>query len=126
MRTVVLALVCIALGFGLSAWKIPTAVKAQTAATQTPDVANISTGRFQIAHIYYSAVRQGTVIIDSQTGRVFELATGKDKDGKDMAVFQQTAIRFCLDPSCNDYGGESQACQHRPSLCSRNRQPRPH
>jgi hypothetical protein len=104
MRTAVLVLTCVALGFGLSSWKFST-VKAQAPTAEKQDADNITTGRFQLVHAYYSTARQGTFMIDSKTGRVFELATGKDKDGKEMAVFQQAPISFCIEPTCTaDYG----------------------
>jgi hypothetical protein len=60
-------------------------------------------GRFQIAHVYYSAEKQGTIMIDSQVGRVYVLVTGKDKNGNETRAFQQLPINSCTDASCMDY-----------------------
>lgn len=98
MRTVGLALVCVALGFGLRAWKSPAAVKAQTIEAVTePDTPNRGTGRYQLVHIYYSAARQGTALFDPQTGHVFELAV---ETGTDKTVFQQVPFTFCVTAGC--------------------------
>jgi hypothetical protein len=100
MRLTVFVLVCVAVVFGT--WDISAA---QTHATVAQGTSNVTTGRFQLVHAYYSTDRQGTLMIDSQTGRVFELASAKDKDGKEIVVFQQVPIGFCTEPTCTaDYG----------------------
>ena len=71
-------------------------------ASPAADVA-IPQGRFQLAHVYFSAERQGTIMIDSRTGRVYLLARGADKDGKEIQSFQQLPISSCRDVNCLQY-----------------------
>jgi|HubBroStandDraft_2_1064218.scaffolds.fasta_scaffold349405_2 hypothetical protein len=89
---VILVLVAVLAGFLLGhSRSFDHPLRAQTL-SQTLE-AVLSQGRFQIAHIYYSTSRQGTALVDSQTGRVWELAQTKDGD----EVFQEITV-FALTP----------------------------
>lgn len=99
IAVVVLAVAC-GLLFG-RAWSRGNRVYAQGSSPAT-DV-TIPEGRFQLAHVYFNADRQGTIMIDSQTGRVYLLARGTDKDGKEFESFQQIPISTCRDTSCLQY-----------------------
>jgi hypothetical protein len=49
-------------------------------------------GRYQVVHLYYSADRQGTGMIDSATGDFFQLAVSKDTAGNEDWSFQQLPV----------------------------------
>ncbi|HTU34729.1 MAG TPA: hypothetical protein VMF66_13085 [Candidatus Acidoferrum sp.] len=60
-------------------------------------------GRFQIASVNINGDRPGTIMIDSQVGHVYLLATVKDKNGNDTEAFEQIPISSCMDLTCSEY-----------------------
>ncbi len=60
-------------------------------------------GRFQLANVYISNDRQGTIMIDSRVGHVYLLVTGRDKNGNASEMFQQIPISACMDRTCSEY-----------------------
>jgi len=71
----------------------PHSAKAQTQEQAVEsDAGNMTKGRFQLAHVFYSAAQQGTALVDSQTGRVWLLGYYKDKDANEIWNFNESAV----------------------------------